>query len=61
MRATSDPLALLDQLDAAALRRRLDQLDRERSALMVLLRAARARERAARPSPPPPEDTPHAD
>jgi hypothetical protein len=38
---TTDPVALLQQLDADAIRRRLADLERERSALLVLLRAAR--------------------
>jgi hypothetical protein len=33
-------VALVQQLDADAIRRRLDDLDRERAALLVLLRAA---------------------
>jgi hypothetical protein len=37
---------LLNSIDADELRRRLDQLDGERAALLTLLRAARARERA---------------
>ncbi|HJT76350.1 MAG TPA: hypothetical protein VJ739_04035 [Gemmataceae bacterium] len=41
-----DPVALLSHLSADALCARLDELDAERQALMVLLRAARARERA---------------
>jgi len=39
---------LLRALDAAELRRRLDELDAERAALLALLRAARARDRARR-------------
>jgi hypothetical protein len=35
-----DPAELVRQLDPDAIRRRLDQLDREREALLVLLRAA---------------------
>jgi hypothetical protein len=42
-----DATALVDSLDAAAISARLDELDREAKALRVLLRAARARERAA--------------
>jgi hypothetical protein len=45
-----DPSELLDSLDPAALRRRLDELDGERRAVVTLLRAASARERA-RPAP----------
>jgi hypothetical protein len=36
---------LVKSLDAAELRRRIDELDGERAALITLLRAARARER----------------
>jgi hypothetical protein len=36
----SDPVELVRQLDADTIRERLGQLDRERQALMVLLRAA---------------------
>jgi len=35
-----DPIELVRQLDAGVIRNRLDHLDRERAALMVLLRAA---------------------
>jgi hypothetical protein len=35
-----DPVALVRQLDPVAIRTRLDDLDREREALLVLLRAA---------------------
>jgi hypothetical protein len=45
------PSAILEQLDAAELRRRLAELDAERAALLVLLRAARARERRLPPAP----------
>jgi hypothetical protein len=38
--APYDPVALVRDLDAAAIRQRLNDLDRERSALLVLLRAA---------------------
>jgi hypothetical protein len=41
----TDPVALIDGLDAAAIARRLDALHHEEAALRVLLRAARARER----------------
>jgi hypothetical protein len=44
----TDPTALLAQLDADELRRRLDQLEGERAAVLLLLRAARAKERAER-------------
>jgi hypothetical protein len=35
-----DAITLIQQLDAVAIRDRLDALDRERQALLVLLRAA---------------------
>jgi hypothetical protein len=41
-----DPVQLVRQLDAEAIRDRLDDLDREREALLILLRAA---QRAQRP------------
>jgi hypothetical protein len=44
----SDPINLVDQLNAAAIRERIITLDRQRAALIVLLRAAQARERSAR-------------
>jgi hypothetical protein len=42
---TTDPAALVDSLDAEAIRERLDVLERQAKALRVLLRAALARER----------------
>lgn len=36
----TDPVTLVRQLDPKLIRNRLDDLDREREALMVLLRAA---------------------
>jgi hypothetical protein len=36
----ADPVLLVNSLDPDAIRERLDALDRERGALMVLLRAA---------------------
>jgi hypothetical protein len=36
----ADPVELIRQLDPAALRARLEQLERERMALLALLRAA---------------------
>lgn len=42
----TDPSRLIRELDVPALRARLEELDRERAALLVLLRAAR---RAAKP------------
>jgi hypothetical protein len=44
----TDPVALVRQLDAGAIRQRIDAIDRERKALLVLLRAA---QRAERDSP----------
>jgi hypothetical protein len=43
---SADPAALVGQLDSAAIRSRMDALDAERKALVVLHRAALARERA---------------
>ena len=37
---SNDPVELVQRLDAEAIRERLEQLDREREALRVLLRAA---------------------
>jgi hypothetical protein len=45
-----DPAAILNQLRSQELRTRLAQLDRERSALIILLRAALAQERRRRSS-----------
>ena len=36
-----DPIELVRQLDPDAIRQRIDVIDRERAALMVLLRAAK--------------------
>ena len=36
----TDPVQLVRQLDATVIRERIDQLDREREALLVLLRSA---------------------
>lgn len=41
-----DPVAIIRQIDAAVIRERLDAMERERQALLVLLRAAN---RARRP------------
>ena len=49
---TIDPETLLQQLSADQISERLRQIERDRRALMVLLRAARARERP-RHAPPP--------
>jgi hypothetical protein len=51
----TDPVAIIDTLDADAIAERLEQLDRERDALRVLLRSARARQRAAARRQPAPE------
>jgi hypothetical protein len=48
--APADPAGLVNGLDAEGIRARLDDLDREREALVVLLRAAR---RARKDDPPP--------
>jgi hypothetical protein len=48
---TTDPLALVRELDARAIRERLDALDRERAALLVLLRAAQRMRREDTSSP----------
>jgi hypothetical protein len=40
-----DAVAILDSLDADAIADRLDRMERDRQALLTLLRAARARER----------------
>ena len=45
----TDPKALVANLDAAAIRERLDRLDEEQRALRVLLRAAVARDRYRTP------------
>jgi hypothetical protein len=42
-----DPVELVRQLDAEVIRNRLEDLDRERDALKVLLRAALAADRNA--------------
>jgi hypothetical protein len=45
---TADPIGLLGQLSADDIRARMAELDAQRRALAVLLRAAAARERSAR-------------
>jgi hypothetical protein len=45
---TADPVGLLGQLSADVIRARMAELDAQRRALAVLLRAAAARERAER-------------
>lgn len=54
---STDPAALLDELDPEALQARLDDLIRQQGALRILLRVARARRRnhgKAEPSATPP-------
>jgi hypothetical protein len=46
----TDPTALVESLDAEAIRARLADLDRQARALRVLLRAARARQRDRGPT-----------
>jgi hypothetical protein len=46
----TDPVQLVRQLDAEAIRNRLEDLDREREALLVLLRAAQRAQRSDRKS-----------
>jgi hypothetical protein len=48
---SEDPIAIVERLDPDAINERLDQLVREREALIVLLRAARARRGSRRPKP----------
>lgn len=43
----TDPIELVRKLDAEVIRSRLDDLNREREALLVLLRAAQRLQRAA--------------
>jgi hypothetical protein len=45
---SSDPLTIIDRLDSTQLKARLAKLDKQRSALIVLLRATLARERSGR-------------
>lgn len=47
----TDLSRLLTELDPADLRQRIAELDRERSALVVLLRATTARHQGRRPAP----------
>jgi hypothetical protein len=49
----TDPRGVVSALNAAAISARLDELDSEAEALRVLLRAARARERAVAKTRPP--------
>jgi hypothetical protein len=46
MSKTITPKELVNSLDAKELHQRLDELEAERAAVIVLLRAVRARERA---------------
>lgn len=46
--SSDDLSAILEKLDSRELRKRLVALEKERSSLMVLIRAARARERTAK-------------
>jgi hypothetical protein len=55
---STDAAALIRRLDPDAIRERLDALDRERQALLVLLRAA-MRARSDRSGPP--QEDRHAD
>lgn len=48
---TTDLSRLLTELDPADLRQRITELDRERSALAILLRATAARRLGRRPDP----------
>jgi hypothetical protein len=52
----TDPIALVQQLDADAIRGQIETLDRQRQALLVLLRAALR----TRPEPRTKEGSPHA-
>jgi hypothetical protein len=49
---TTDPVALIDRLDAEAIRAELDRLYDREAALRAALKVARARERARRRSEP---------
>jgi hypothetical protein len=56
----ADAVSLIEQLDPAALRRQIAELERRRRALGVLLKAAIARERQrARVATPNPEEGGH--
>jgi hypothetical protein len=52
----TDPIALVQHLDAESIRDRIETLDRQRQALLVLLRAALR----IRPEPRTKEGQPHA-
>jgi hypothetical protein len=49
MSTAADPLSVIEKLDPAALRQQIADLDRQRAALAILLRAAYARGRKDRP------------
>ncbi len=51
----TDPIALVDQLDPEAIEAKLAELARQRDALRVLLKAARARDRRPAEAPQAPE------
>jgi hypothetical protein len=55
-----DPVTLVNGLDPEAIIARLAELSREESALRVLLRAARARQRGKRSEPPTQREKVHA-
>jgi hypothetical protein len=44
--STTDPVTLIERLDADEIREQLNELDKRRSALIVLLRVAIRRDRA---------------
>ena len=48
-----DPAAIVSSLSEPQIRQRLDEIDGERRALMILLRAAMARQRKRRKQPAP--------
>jgi hypothetical protein len=49
----ADPLTLIDQLDPEVIEAQLAELGRQRDALRVLLKAARARDKRPAPEVPP--------
>lgn len=54
----TDPIRIIRELDVLAIRARLDELDRERAALLVLLRAARRATPGEVPAPKRPSVSP---
>jgi hypothetical protein len=61
--STTDPVAVIDSLDARTIRDRLTDLRRQEDALRILLRAALARQRdraASAPHTPADEEARHA-